>query len=57
MGEIAELMLNGSMCQVCGEHNEDLLAHLEKHAPGGGVCEVPWEPPGYPYTCPGCSNE
>lgn len=57
MGEIADMMLDGTMCQVCGEHNPDLLAHLEKHAPGGGECKVPWDPPGYPITCTGCGGD
>ena len=57
MGEIAEMMLDGTMCQVCGETNDDLIAHLERHAPGGGECDVPWDPPGYPITCAGCGGD
>lgn len=56
MGDVADDMLDGTCCQVCGEFNADLLAHLEKHSPGGGECTVPWEPPGYPITCGGCGG-
>ena len=55
MGEAADDALNGTVCQLCGEFNDDLIAHLEKHAPGGGECKVPWDPPGYPFTCVGCT--
>ena len=57
MGEIAEMMLDGTMCQFCGVHNDDLLAHLEHHAPGGGEVTEPWEPPGFPWTCPSCAGD
>ena len=56
MGEAAEDALNGTVCQVCGEWNADFMAHLEKHAPGGGECKTPWHPPGYPFTCGGCEQ-
>lgn len=56
MGEIADDMMDGTMCQ-CGVINDDLLAHMQKHAPGGGRVDVPWEPPGFPWTCPDCRRE
>lgn len=48
MGEIAELMLDGTLCQVCGVLMEDLIQPGKKELK---------EPPGYPRTCPGCSDD
>jgi len=42
MGEIAEAMLEGAMCEACGEWFEDYLAGEE--------------PPGHPRRCAACSK-
>jgi len=55
MGEVAELILDGTLCQSCGALNEDFIAAAEKQAPKGG--DVHWEPPGYPITCADCQRE
>lgn len=40
MGEIAEQMLNGDMCEGCGEYFDDILEGEDG--------------PGYPRRCPSC---
>ena len=40
MGDIAEMMLDGTLCQVCGAAMQDV---------GDG-----FEAPGYPRTCEDC---
>ncbi len=46
MGEIADMMLDGTLCQMCGvdlsEENEDIFGD---------------EAPGYPITCAACGGE
>lgn len=41
MGEIADMMVNGTMCESCGDW---ILKDGE-------------EPPGYPRKCPDCNAE
>lgn len=41
MGEIADAMLDGTLCQCCGT----LLVDPDE------------EPPGFPQTCGGCDSE
>jgi hypothetical protein len=48
MGDIAEQMLNGTLCQCCGTLMEDLIQE------GTNVLK---EPPGCPRTCEDCNNE
>lgn len=43
MGEISELMLDGTMCAGCGEFMDDVIE--------GG------EPAGYPIYCAGCADD
>lgn len=49
MGEIAELVLNGTLCQVCGCLMEDLI-------PRDGSKEL-LNPPNRPRTCEECKKE
>lgn len=42
MGEAADDILEGAVCQVCGEWMEDLLDGFD--------------PPGHPRTCEGCGG-
>ena len=55
MGEVAECMMDGTLCQSCGSLNDDFIAAGEKQAPNGG--DVHWEPPGHPITCSACRRE
>lgn len=55
MGQIAEDMMDGTLCQSCGALNDDFIAAGEKQAPNGGV--VNWDPPGHPITCAACRRE
>ncbi len=55
MGEIADQMLDGTMCQVCGEWMPDFITFLEVNSDENGVVTKEWDPPGYPQTCTGCS--
>ena len=43
MGEIADSMLDGEMCEGCGEWMEDFLEGKEA--------------PGHPRRCPSCEEE
>lgn len=43
MGEISEAILDGLMCEVCGEVFEDALEGDD--------------PPGFPRRCPGCDKD
>lgn len=42
MGDMADMVLDGILCQECGE----LMIDPEKE-----------DPPGYPQTCGGCAGE
>lgn len=55
MGQIAEDMMDGTLCQSCGALNDDFIAAGEKQAPKGGV--VQWDAPGHPITCAACRRE
>ncbi|MGL4695225.1 hypothetical protein [Enterococcus larvae] len=43
MGEIAEMVLDGTLCDVCGGVFDDIVAGEEE--------------PGYPRTCEDCKEE
>lgn len=45
MGDIAEMMLDGTFCQQCGAVMEDISENHDMEAPG------------YPRTCEGCKRE
>ena len=47
MGEIADMVLEGTLCQVCGEIMYDMIPDGDEEAP---------DPPGYPRTCAGCQG-
>ena len=47
MGEVAEMMLDGTLCQICGGLMEDLINE------NGDDLK---EPPGYPRTCEDCKE-
>ncbi len=55
MGEIADQMLDGTMCGVCGEWNPVFITFLEDNADENNVVTKVWDPPGYPWICTGCS--
>jgi len=55
MGEVADDMLDGTCCQVCGEWHPDIMAMADDGCGDGSP--VQWSPQGYPYTCPGCAKE
>lgn len=48
MGEISEMVLEGTLCQVCGGLMPDLVPKEE-----GMELKAP---PGYPRTCPECKK-
>jgi len=48
MGEIADMVLEGILCQVCGVLMEDLVVEGQEELSEG---------PGYPQTCPACQRE
>ena len=48
MGQVSEMILDGVLCQVCGELFDDLK-------PASGNVLLP--PPGYPRTCEDCKKE
>lgn len=48
MGENAEIILDGTLCQHCGALMEDLIRDE-------GI--ILHEPPGYPRTCEDCREE
>ena len=50
MGEIAEMIQDGLLCQVCGGAMEDIADWCD-----GGIHED--EVPGYPRTCELCKAE
>jgi hypothetical protein len=58
MGEIADMMLDGTFCQACGvimpdmSPTEDQLKNAPKDKEGRPMIEI--EPPGYPRTCKDC---
>lgn len=45
MGEIADMMLDGTLCQICGTLMEDFITGERTRAPG------------YPRTCQDCIEE
>lgn len=45
MGDIADMMLDGTLCQVCGGVMEDISENHDM------------ESPGYPRTCAGCKQD
>jgi hypothetical protein len=47
VGDIAELMLDGTLCQCCGSVMEDLIP-----TDGGNILK---DAPGYPRTCSDCA--
>jgi hypothetical protein len=61
VGEIADMMLDGTLCQQCGGIMEDMspsdeeLANAPKDKQGRPI--IIREPPGYPRTCGGCEEE
>lgn len=48
MGEIAEMVLDGTLCQICGSLMEDLI-------PEKGDALL--HPPGHPRSCEDCEME
>lgn len=48
MGEMAELILEGYFCQVCGAVMEDLIVPGQKQLK---------EAPGHPRTCDDCRRD
>lgn len=52
MGEVADDMLDGTVCQYCGVWHDEIMA-ME---PSADDKPIPWEPPGYPWTCGGCEK-
>ena len=58
MGDMADMMLDGTLCQVCGGVMPDLSDAADKAGAvsGGPVVGVDWEPPGYVRTCPECEE-
>lgn len=48
MGEIADMMLDGTFCQACGGVMEDVFREANCAA---------FEAPGFPRTCGGCMRE
>jgi hypothetical protein len=48
MGEIAEDMIDGTVCQTCGCFMQDVIDCAEK----GDI----WDAPGYPRTCEACKD-
>lgn len=49
MGDIADMMLDGTLCECCGAVMEDLLP-----TDGSNVLKPP---PGYPRRCTDCLGE
>ncbi|MCI2926647.1 hypothetical protein FH139_02280 [Staphylococcus hominis] len=47
MGEIVDMMLDGTLCDFCGCLMDDLIVEGSKELK---------EPPGYPRTCEDCQN-
>jgi len=47
VGEIADMVLEGTLCQECGEIMYDMIPDGDEEAP---------DPPGYPRTCAGCQG-
>jgi len=47
VGEIADMVLEGTLCQVCGEIMYDMIPDGDEEAP---------DPPGYRRTCAGCQG-
>ncbi len=53
MGEIADMLLDGTLCQFCGVINEDILA---ANPESDGPTVETFEPQGFPWTCAGCKD-
>jgi hypothetical protein len=47
MGEIAEMILDGTLCQECGQIMDDMITEGDETI----------EPPGYPRTCDECKGD
>ena len=54
MGEIADDILNGILCQECGVLMGDIIKAFEEESEGKAVFI---NPPGYPRTCDDCKSE
>lgn len=60
MGEIADMILDGTLCQVCGGLMEDMspteeqLAKAPRNKKGLPIIDI--NPPGHPRTCEGCKK-
>ena len=61
MGDIADMMLDGTLCQQCGGLMDDQSPSDEelRNAPRGkdGLPIIESKAPGYPRTCEGCKRE
>ena len=53
MGEIADMIIDGTFCQVCGALMEDLMTKIDKKNRTFDLKESP----GYPRTCKDCLEE
>lgn len=53
MGEIAEMMLDGTLCEQCGSVLEDIVAGAESP----GYPRLCWDCTREDHTCPRCKNE
>ena len=60
MGEIADMMLDGTLCQVCGGLMEDMSPSEEELAAAPknkeGLPIIDRKAPGHPRTCEGCQE-
>ena len=52
MGEIADMMLDGTFCQECGGLMEDLMYNIDNKKNTFDLKD----PPGYPRTCKDCKE-
>ena len=50
MSEVAEMMLDGTLCQGCGVVNDSLCEAVNERTEGE------WTPPGFPWTCDNCAD-
>jgi len=61
MGEIADMMLEGFLCQVCGGLMDDMSPTDEEMAKAPrdkkGLPIIDKAGPGYPRTCAGCKED
>ena len=49
MGEITEMVLDGTLCELCFSYLGEFPKENENH--------VEWEPPGYPHKCKNCKKK